>query len=102
MKLNEQGKALHDIWWKNYCKENDNLGGNSAEHNFVEGWSIIDNEDYIKNIEDECGLLIFGYGDYAMLTVAEWIEDYGNEKVHPFDFTYEDVFNELSKYFDED
>lgn len=102
MKLNSKGKELHDIWWKNYCTENDKLGGNSANHEFVEGWCIIDNDDYIKTLTDECGLLIFGYDDYAMFTVAEWIEDYGNEKIKigSIYYTYEDVMNELKKYFE--
>lgn len=99
MKLNEKGKVLYDIWWKNYCKENDILGGNSAEHNFVEGWSIIDNFDYIKNITDECGLLIFGYEESAIDTVNEWLED-GDCEIGNLGFTYTDVRNELYKYFE--
>ena len=104
MKLNAKGKELHDIWWQNYCKENDRLGGNSANGYYVEGWCIIDNDDYVKTLTDECGLLIFGYCDYAMITVAEWIEDYGNEKIKIGSdyYTYEDVINELKKYFIED
>lgn len=102
MKLNAKGRELHEIWWNNYCKENDNLGGNSAEHNFVEGWCIIDNDDYIKNITDECGLLIFGYEEYAIDTVDEWIEGGCDGEVGNLGFTYTDLRNELLKYFDED
>ena len=99
MKLNEKGKALYNIWCQNYCKENDSLGGNSAEHNFVEGWSIVDNYDYIKNITDECGLLILGYGESAIDIVDEWLKD-GDYKVGNLGFTYADVRNELLKYFE--
>lgn len=104
MKLNAKGKELYDIWWQNYRTENDKLGGNSADGDYVEGWCIIDNDDYIKTLTDECGLLIFGYYNNAMFTVAEWIEDYGNEKIKIGSnyYTYEDVFNELKKYFDAD
>jgi hypothetical protein len=102
MKLNEKGMALYNIWYENYCKENDNLGGNSAEGDFVEGWCIIDNFDYIKNITDECGLLIYGYDEDAVNTVDEWIEDYGDEEIGNLGFTYTDVRNELLKYFEED
>ncbi len=102
MKLNAKGNELFDIWEQNYHKENDRLGGNSANGDYVEGWCIIDNDDYIKNITDECGLLIFGYYDDAVYIVEEWIEDYGNEKISigSFEFTYEDVLNELKKYFE--
>lgn len=101
MKLNEHGKELFDIWQKNYHKENDLLGGNSAEWDFVDGWSIIDNSHYIKNITDECGLLIFGYGSSAIDTVREWIEKWGNDCFGGnLNFTYEDVIKELTKYFE--
>lgn len=99
MKLNEKGKELYDIWDKNYCKENDKLGGNSANGDFVEGWCIIDNDDYVKTLTDECGLLIFGYDDNAVNIVEEWMEDYGNEKA-VFGYTYEEIRNELLKYFE--
>lgn len=99
MKLNEKGKKLYDIWWKNYCKENDNLGGNSAEGDFVEGWCIIDNDDYVKTLTDECGLLIFGY-DSPVCIVDEWIYEYGaNDKIFK-SYTCADVKAELLKYFE--
>lgn len=102
MKMNAKGEELYDIWEQNYRKENDRLGGNSADGDYVEGWCIIDNDEYIKNITDECGLLIFGYYDDAMFTVAEWIEDWGNEriKIGSNYYTYEDIIKELSKYFE--
>lgn len=98
MKLNKQGWELYKIWEQNYYKENDKLGGNSADGDFIEGWSIIDNIDYIKNITDECGLLIFGYGEDAIDTVDEWLK-YGDDTVGSFDFTYINVREELLKYF---
>lgn len=100
MKLNNKGKELYNVWYTNYCKENDNMGGNSAEGDFVEGWSIIDNFDYIKNITDECGLLIFGYEEGAIDTVDEWLKDCGDEEIGNLGFTYADVRNELTKYFE--
>ena len=100
MKLNEKGKELYKVWEQNYYKENDLLGGNSAEGDLIEGWSIVDNNDYIKNITDECGLLIFGYGEWAIETVEEWIDKWGNDTIGLFDFTYADVIKELLKYFE--
>lgn len=100
MKLNAEGKKLYDIWYQNYCKENDNLGGNSAEGDFVEGWSIVDNTDYIKTLTDVCGLLIFGYDEDAIGTVDEWIEIYGSTD-KAYGFTYTEIRAELPKYFEE-
>ena len=100
MKINEHGKELYDIWYQNYCKENDNLGGNSANGDFVEGWSIIDNTDYIKTLTDVCGLLIFGYDNEAIDVISEWIEIYGGMG-KAYGFTYEEIKTELLKYFEE-
>lgn len=100
MKLNKKGRELFDIWQRNYCKENDKLGGNSANGDFVEGWCIIDNFDYIKNITDECGLLIFGYDDDAISVVDEWLEE-GDCEIGNLGFSYTDVKNELLKYFED-
>ena len=76
MKLNSKGKELYDLWYQNYCKGNDKLGGNSADGDFVEGWSIIDNTDYIKTLTDVCGLLIFVYDNDAIYTVEDWIKHF--------------------------
>lgn len=98
MKLNEKGKALYNIWYENYCKENDRLGGNSAEGDFIDGWGIIDTLDYIKNITDECGVLIFGYDNDAIYMLDKWIKDYGDCEIGNLGFTHTDVRNELLKY----
>lgn len=100
MTLNKKGLALWDRWHKLYHAENDKLGGDSENGYFVDGWCIIDNTDYIKNITDQCGLLIFGYEEDAIYIVEEWIEEWGNEKVNPFDFTWQDVINEMLQYFE--
>lgn len=100
MKLNEKGRELYNIWWHNYCKENDRLGGDSSNHDYVEGWCIIDNDDYVKTLTDECGLLIFGYEDDAIYTVKEWMENRKGEDICAYDFTFTEVLNELKKYFE--
>lgn len=105
MKLNDKGKELYKIWEQNYYKENDNLDGNSAEGDFVEGWSIIDNYDYIKTLTDECGLWIFGYDDGAIDHAEECIELYGADDIIFTDctgenFTCADIKAELLKYFE--
>lgn len=100
MKMNEKGKALYKIWEENYYKENDNLGGDSANGDLVEGWSIIDNFDYIHNLTDECGLWLFGYGENALAEIEERIEKYGEYEICVFDYTFEDLKKEMLKYFD--
>lgn len=101
MKLNAKGKELYNIWEQNYCKENDKLGGNSANGDYVEGWCIIDNDNYVKTLTDECGLLIFGYDDGAIDTVNEWIEMYGADDIIFNGYTCADVKSELLKYFED-
>lgn len=103
MKLNAKGKELYDIWERNYCEENDRLGGNSAKGDYIEGWCIIDNDDYVKTLTDECGLLIFGYCDDAMYVVEEWMENCNcsGEDICAYDFTFTEVLDELKKYFED-
>ena len=100
MKLNAKGNELYNIWEQNYHKENDRLGGNSANGYFVEGWCIIDNDNYVKTLTDECGLLIFGYDVDAIWTVNEWIEMYGADDVIFEGYTCADIKVELLKYFE--
>lgn len=101
MKMNAEGKKLFSIWEQNYYKENDKLGGNSAEGDFVEGWCIIDNYEYIHNITDECGLFLFGYDDNALNQIDELIELYGENDICSYDYTFGDLKKELEKYFEE-
>lgn len=102
MKLNEKGKELYEVWHNNYKMENDKLGGNSAKGDYVEGWCIIDNCNYVKTLTDECGLLIFGYCDDAIYIVEEWMEYHKDEDICAYDFTFKEVLDELKKYFEEE
>lgn len=100
-KLNSLGWKLYNKWYENYCKENDRLGGNSTEGNFVEGWTIIDNKDYIKTLTDECGLLIFAYQEMIFGILDEW--SIGSKETDKIcgGFTIAEVRQELIKYFEE-
>ena len=100
MKMNDKGKELYEVWEQNYYKENDKLGGNSAEGDFVEGWCIIDNYDYIHTLNDECGLWLFGYDDNALSEVEDRIEKYGEDDICVFNYTFGDLRREMLKYFD--
>lgn len=99
MKLNKKGLELYDKWFKNYCLENDKLGGNSAESDFIEGWCIIDNDEYIKTLEDVCGLHIFGY-DNPFDILDEWIEDWGGANDSIYGYTFREIKAELLKYYE--
>lgn len=105
MKLNEKGKELYKIWEHNYLKENDRLGGDSANGDYVEGWCIVDNYDYVKTLTDECGLWIYGYDDNAIDHIEECIEMYGANDVIFKDvtgkgYTCMEMKAELLKYFE--
>lgn len=101
MELNKKGKELYKIWEQKFFDENDRLGGNSKDGDYVDGWCIIDNDDHIKTIEDECGLLIFAYEENAVNVIDEWIEWLGHDyKINGLGFTYNDVKKELLKYFE--
>ena len=100
MKLNAKGEELYNIWEQNYYKENDRLGGNSTEGDFVEGWCIIDNNEYVKTLTDLCGLWIFGYDTDALWHIDECIEMYGADDVIFGNYTCEDIKIELMKYFE--
>lgn len=100
MKINEKGMALYKIWEENYYKENDNLGGDSANGDLVEGWGIIDNFNYIHNLTDECGLWLFGYGETALSEIEERIKKYGEYEICVFKYTFGDLKKEMLKFFD--
>ena len=101
MKLNQKGRELFDKWQNIYYTENDNLGGNWREGNLIEGWCIIDNYEYIKNIHDECGLLIYGYEEDALYHVEEWqeMENATDDTIYDkkLMFTYGELKAELKK-----
>lgn len=102
MKLNKAGQKLYDVWAEKYFKENDRLGGNSADGEFVDGWCIIDNADFVKSITDDCGLMIFGYDENAIDHISECIDMYGTDDVcSELGYTFGDLKNELEKYFEE-
>ena len=100
MKLNQAGKKLFNIWGEKFYKENDRLGGNSSEGEFVGGWCIIDNSDFIKSITDNCGLWIFGYDEGAIDEIDNCIEIFGDTQCGKHDYTFGDLKNELLKYFE--
>lgn len=101
MKFNKKGWDLFDKWEQKYYEENDRLGGDSVNKDFVEGWSIIENEDFVKTLDDAVGLLVFGYDDNAISVVDEWIENDEEEDTY-LGFKLGDIKRKLKDYYVKD
>lgn len=99
VKMKDSAKSIYDEWGAKYCAENDRLGGNSAEGDFVESWCIIENEDYVKTLDDVVGLMIFGYDDNALGIIDEWIATDGEDDTY-LGFKLVDIKHELEKHFE--
>ena len=101
MQMKDNAWDLFDKWANIYNKENDKLGGNSQNNEFVEGWSIIEDTDHVKTLDDAVGLLIFGYDDNALSIVDEWIEtDENGEDADYLGFRLGDIKNKLENYYE--
>ena len=103
MKMNKRGTELYDIWAKKYADENDRLGGNSENGDFVEGWCIIENRDFVKTPQDLIGLYLFGYDEHIFSIIDEWKECnglLGTDNVWDgIDMTIDEFEKEMEKYF---
>lgn len=80
MKLTEKGMEIFRKWESVYFAELEKLRKENNDPDFCEGWCIIDDADHIDTIEDEIGLLIFGYDDHVIDHLKEYIEDYGDDE----------------------
>lgn len=101
MQMKDNAWDLFDKWASIYNQENDKRGGNSQNNEFVEGWSIIENTDHVKTLDDAVGLLIFGYDDNALSTIDEWIEtDEDGEDAKYLGFRLGDIRNKLEDYYE--
>ena len=69
--LNEAGWELYSEWEMIYHAELNRLRAEQNDPDFHEGWCIIDNEHFVRNIEDEVGLRIFGYDNDAIWQVFD-------------------------------
>lgn len=105
--MNEEGKKLFDKWMKVYEDELERLRKALNDEEYVEGWSIIDDYDFVKTIEDEVGLLIFGYDDYLPNQFDEWHKFYDEDEVfftdfYGKDYTLKEVEELAMKYYEDD
>lgn len=94
MQLTEKGLKLFQDWENVYYDELIRLRDEKNDHDYCEGWSIIDNDDFIRNIDDEIGLLVFGYDDHVIDTLKEW-EELDGSKEFVFGYTYQEVIDKI-------
>lgn len=100
MKLNAKGEKLRRKWERIYLDELEKIRKETNDPQFFEGWCIIDDFDHIRNVEDEIGLLLYGYDDAAMGHLMEWATD--PDEVYIFGKTYRELVEMMKDYFDYD
>jgi hypothetical protein len=103
MKLNEKGKVLRKCWNNLYYEE---VERREEMNQWVDGFCILDNYGFLKNITDECGWLIATNPEEfenAIHFVISWgwhKECKDDRCLIPYEFTCGDVYEELKKYYD--
>lgn len=103
MKINDKGIALQNKMCALHESVIRKIRIERNDDDYDEGWTVIDDDDYIKTLEDEIALLLYGYDGYAVDVVQEWMCQYGaydyiniNGKL----YTNKEVYDELMKYFE--
>lgn len=99
VRMKDSAKLIYDKWETKYWNELKRLKKEYNEPDYHEGWCIIDNDDFIKTLDDVVGLFIFGYDDNALGTIDEWIEIYGENDTY-YGFKLVDIMHELEKHFE--
>lgn len=94
MTLTDKGWETFYKWQGIYYNELYNLKEEFNDPEYEEGWCIIDNEHYVKDIDDEIGLLIFGYDDGVMDHLC-WYRDKYKDDEYAFGYTAQDIINIL-------
>lgn len=105
MKLNKKGQAAYDRMERYYNRERAWLEAHPEDPLHDElGWSIIDNGDYVRDFEDECALLVFGYGDKALVHLEVYADtcEHGWLEEYAFGHTTKEYYDEVSTYFEEE
>lgn len=98
-KMKKNAMPIYDKWEEKYWNELERLKKEYNKPDYHEGWCIIENNTFVKALDDAVGLFIFGYDDNALGTIDEWIEDYGEEDTY-LGFKLKDIMYELEKYFE--
>lgn len=71
-RLNAKGWELFYKWEQLYNNELERMRKELGDQEFVEGWCILDNYDCVKTLDDEVGLLIFGYDEHIDNYFNDW------------------------------
>ena len=103
-KLTEKGWEKFNEWYKNYQTELERLRLLYNDKDYEEGWSIIDNYDYVKTLDDEVGLLIFGYDESIGYYFDEWekyIDDVCFVDINGVEYTFRQVEEAVEPYYTE-
>lgn len=104
--MNELGKALYNKWDRIYRGELQRIRAERNDPEYIEGWCIIDNYDFVKTLEDEVGLLIFGYDDgLPQMFENQWPKIYREDEyfftdINGKDYTLKEVKEKCKLYFD--
>lgn len=80
MKLNKKGEKLYNKWQNIYVEELTKQREQRGDPEWFEGWCIIDDYDHIQTLEDEVGLLVFGYDGCLENYFEQWREHYENDE----------------------
>lgn len=99
VRMKDSAKHIYDKWETKYRNELERLKNEYNDPDYHEGWCIIDNDDFVKTLDDVVGLFIFGYHDNALGTIDEWIEIYGENDTY-YGFKLVDIMHKLEKYFE--
>lgn len=105
-KLNARGWELYKKWEQIYEDELHRLQAEKNDPDFTEGWCIIDTYDFVKTVEDEVGLLVFGYDEGIGAYFGFWEEHGGDDDicfrdVEGREYTFAEVEKLVVPYYDE-
>lgn len=106
-KLNEKGWKKFNEWNAIYEKELERLRIELNDPDYFEGWCIIDDYDHVKTIEDEVGLLVFGYDENIDWYFDEWRDIYKDDEafftdINGKDYTLKEVEDAIRPYYSEE
>lgn len=99
--LNGKGYKALDKWDDIYQTEMDRLDRETPGHGRG-GWSILDEEGLLKNINDWVEMLVCFYGNYAIPYTYD-VQNHDSDDVeYVFGYSFKQVRDMLKEYFDEE
>lgn len=96
-RLTEKGWAAYNRANAVYEAEIQKLRDEFHDPDYMEGWSIIDDYEHIHNVDEEIDLLIFGYMEYVIDVLAEWVKSDGLDTWYVFGCTYKQIISMISE-----